>query len=1821
MVVQAYCGSYSIRALIFSLLFSEGVMASESSMNGGQSFYTKQSEPEAWRGKATDNKPLYQLTETGAKVADRKGCRTPSLSQGSTTEFSNDSGLSCPEPGQFFENHERGWPNNLDHGGSFGEDANSSNGFSEEHILNITFDACDTTGKGEVQASKVMQYLQDMTAQSPHQGKLKTLYDMLDPEQKDHAVTRDTFHSTMRMWIGQCCQSSMQEDYCLTQKSSLTMATINGNDVSPSESETEAEGENETEAAAEAKTKVEFSKRDDECYCEWKDLLSTVDELKHARQRLSEQNRSLLRSMAQSEDTNLQLTLEITQLRAKLLSAQRATVRARSLSEELDEARRALKESQERLVQAQASTCTLNERFSHERTCEESRVVKLMRMNAEMREELDETLTLLAEKDNSICKKVKFIDELKISHLENLRIIEGLQLELMRLQDNSRQELLRFDMCTVDPQSPQGGCNPVSQTLSLQSEIQETQKGGNIEGGNSPICGLLPQYKQRVNFQGIPHQIRERELELQRDLREEVEGKLEEANRQTEMAKKTAAINWWRALKVEEDRTKAQEEASQASHSRDKAMERLQKAEATVQELQDKVHCLQAALRTTSQQTGNDEEREAAFPKVDASHQSKRKDVGVATDPMEESVGCAADGQGQGWDSAAERAMETWRKVEAMVNHAVKAVDLLHVSEGRIRQARERVEAASERVERVLSKAADAEAKLSEVETRILEKPEPTGPSQLADQGSAGMAFSKPRSKERPWNPTELESVSQFFQVHPGHTPNGGIISPGAGGGNCCTEAQDSNSYGTVSLTDTPTQAQVRPCSSDSQPSSVGDDSTGPSVPEPVSTQTACVESEAQDIGPVPEEPLQETQPAPNCKNAPESVGGSLTDLRSEVPAHSYICQSKPAGNGKSQAILTENPTPTDSVKAEENQIPRCANLRQCDSPPQTAPSSTSSAPHSVTPGTPFHPRIRPPLTPAMPTLPEEEEDSPEDLDSSSSSPVTSTPVGNKVVTMAFPTPSIVLPRKDVTSDQDSKPLEHSRPHSPRPRLSRNSSSSGPITTVDSTGNVIDLVKDQLPELQLSAKDKQKNLELLEEAKRVSDRFLSRRGRRSTSSLSESPTGGLSPNPTPQSSPVPSRSSSLTVPPQTAGLPSISTPHSSPVPSRSNSLTVPPQNAPEELGVNYVNPPANQQEDISPQDQEGLRKLVDWKPSEKRKVSSGTLAPRHAIPVSAREGSIKQRETCEPHLGGERGGRGLEATEEEGPRQGPPRRGPDDEAPATGVAKPVPRPASQQAPCTAEIKTIGAFPPLMRAVSWDTVGSFPGRSGGQGSSPKNEEALSFFDKSSESLFKSSGYKDFPVQPVKMQKLAKMREENKLIRNQSIVGSKLPELSETAEQERGPSPCPPPASPTEEEAKEKSDVMPNISDIMLRKLKLHRGLPGSTPPLTEKEVENAFVQLSLAFRNDNYTLETRLRQAERERNLTEENTEKELEEFKGFLKSSVTLWQTSEQRESYQRLLETVAVLHRLATRLSSRAEMVGAVRQEKRMNKATEVMMQYVENLKRTYEKDHAELMEFKKLANQNSNRCYGGSIDTGDDGVPRTSRSMSVTLGKALPRRRVSVAVVPKFNLLNIPGQTPPNAAGPLLPVLCEANNAKGSSPTDPAQQALAESGKTLADQEGEASTPAKPPCSPAEISSEVKAKIEEDAYNKGYQEGLKRSKELQELKEAEEKTEESQEELEEKEKDREMNEIKEKKYNSKYEKVLDILERLCPKLLRQNRLFWIVLTLFAVTFFLVNAFTYFTDHHSALGDVSAGKAMGPGKKKFFGWNMRLQPKNPTPE
>lgn len=137
-------------------------------------------------------------------------------------------------------------------------------------------------------------------------------------------------------------------------------------------------------------------------------------------------------------------------------------------------------------------------------------------------------------------------------------------------------------------------------------------------------------------------------------------------------------------------------------------------------------------------------------------------------------------------------------------------------------------------------------------------------------------------------------------------------------------------------------------------------------------------------------------------------------------------------------------------------------------------------------------------------------------------------------------------------------------------------------------------------------------------------------------------------------------------------------------------------------------------------------------------MSSGTLTPRYAV----------QKENFDPALPksppavtkGEGGaGQGRNSNQ----------------APATGVAKPVPRPPTQQAPCTAEIKTIGAFPPLMRAVSWDSVGSINPRNGAPGFPPTPEET--FPDKAGDNVFKTSGYKDLPTQPVSIHKLSKLKD--------------------------------------------------------------------------------------------------------------------------------------------------------------------------------------------------------------------------------------------------------------------------------------------------------------------------------------------------------------------------------------------------------------------------------------------------------------------------------
>ncbi|XP_007115473.1 inositol 1,4,5-triphosphate receptor associated 1 isoform X5 [Physeter macrocephalus] len=830
----------------------------------------------------------------------------------------------------------------------------------------------------------------------------------------------------------------------------------------------------------------------------------------------------------------------------------------------------------------------------------------------------------------------------------------------------------------------------------------------------------------------------------------------------------------------------------------------------------------------------------------------------------------------------------------------------------------------------------------------------------------------------------------------------------------------------------------------------------------------------------------------------------------------------------------------------------------------------------------------------AMPHIPEDEE--PPGEPQAAQSPAGQ---GPPTAGISCSPPTIILTGDASSPEEETDKNLVNRAHSPHRRLSHRhlKVSTAPLTSVDPAGHIIDLVNGQLPDISISEEDKKKNLALLEEAKSVSERFLTRRGRKSRSSPGDCP----------------------------SGLDAFSGPVS-PLPG------APPQKADE---AEVSSPPLGEPN--------VLKGLADRKQNDQRKVSQGRLTPRSPTVEKSKEIAIEQKENFDPlHLPeaipkGPASGTGsggkmalnspqpgsveselgkplLKTTKEGNPLPRSPTQCSGGAAPQSPQGKStVGEPTGSKVGSKAELWPPASRPPLLRGVSWDSGPEEPGPRLQKvlAKVPLAEEEKRLSGKAGSKVAKAPGLKDFQiqVQPVRMQKLTKLREEHILLRNQNLVGLKLPDLSEAAEQEKGP---PSELSPAieEEESKSGLDVMPNISDVLLRKLRVHKSLPGSAPPLTEKEVENVFVQLSLAFRNDSYTLESRINQAERERNLTEENTEKELEHFKASITSSASLWHHCEHRETYQKLLEDIAVLHRLAARLSSRAEMVGAVRQEKRMSKATEVMMQYVENLKRTYEKDHAELMEFKKLANQNSSRSCGPS----EDGVPRTARSMSLSLGKNMPRRRVSVAVVPKFNILNLPGQSPSSSPIPSLPALSESPNGKGNPPVTSALPALLENGKTNGDLDCEASASVPTPSCLEGFSQETKARMEEEAYKKGYQEGLKKTKELQDLKEEEQKTE-SPEEAEEAE---ETEEEEKEQRSSKLEELVHFLQVMYPKLCRHWQVVWMMAAAMLV---LTVVLGLYGSYNSCVeqADGPLGKSTCSAAQRDSWWSSGLQHEQPT--
>lgn len=166
----------------------------------------------------------------------------------------------------------------------------------------------------------------------------------------------------------------------------------------------------------------------------------------------------------------------------------------------------------------------------------------------------------------------------------------------------------------------------------------------------------------------------------------------------------------------------------------------------------------------------------------------------------------------------------------------------------------------------------------------------------------------------------------------------------------------------------------------------------------------------------------------------------------------------------------------------------------------------------------------------------------------------------------------------------------------------------------------------------------------------------------------------------------------------------------------------------------------------------------------------------------------------------------------------------------------------------------------------------------------------------------------------------------------------------------------------------------------------------------KELETEFLRLSLGFKCDIFTLDKRLRLEERSRDLAEENLRKELSSCKKLLETLIPLCEDDNQtNEIVKKLEKSLQFLNQHTARVASRAEMLGAIHQESRVSKAVEVMIQHVENLKRMYAKEHAELEELREAMQQSDRSSCTSDRD-------ESLKLASSLASKVSPARRVSM-------------------------------------------------------------------------------------------------------------------------------------------------------------------------------------------------------------------------
>ncbi|NXM31428.1 LRMP protein, partial [Oxyruncus cristatus] len=347
--------------------------------------------------------------------------------------------------------------------------------------------AFPSSERGKVAVSKIVDYLRHTTSRGSEDSGLEELCNMLDPDQRDVSMDLETYHAVMGEWIEDCKRrwegsateesSASMEDLELQAPKNISEGAdhytlslsrenspfllYNQNPHLFSAKKTHVQM-NVTSGSLEA-FGGDVSKGD----METSDLITCVADLQYKTHKLQEENNKLKLTLEAVDETSNKLLADNEQLHQQIKSIQHYVLKAKSLEEELEEARHNLNLSEEKREQVlwqnkqlekenqslNTKVTSLQEeniRNSMDTDGLQKKILELSKSAADLQIQVNLYESTVVNKEASLVQKEQDIKELKLTVVECSSIIETLRAEKNKLLENvqhMQQELISNGLC------------------------------------------------------------------------------------------------------------------------------------------------------------------------------------------------------------------------------------------------------------------------------------------------------------------------------------------------------------------------------------------------------------------------------------------------------------------------------------------------------------------------------------------------------------------------------------------------------------------------------------------------------------------------------------------------------------------------------------------------------------------------------------------------------------------------------------------------------------------------------------------------------------------------------------------------------------------------------------------------------------------------------------------------------------------------------------------------------------------------------------------------------------------------------------------------------------------------------------------------------------------------------------------------------------------------------------------------------------------------------------------------------------------------------